>query len=325
MKNVTIKAMLERMLGDYRSKQLSENNHLTDSQIDNIIRKIEEQVENEAPPRVAFIGETGVGKSSTLNALFNAGLEVSPTEACTQQEQLIEIKTETVEGTYGLLVAYDMPGLGESVSSRGKHLKTYSRVLQDVDVALWILDAQDRAIEFVQERLAGEIKDISRSLAERMVFALNKVDLVYPGETHWHPLANLPDPEQEQNIKARIRDVQKKIREALPTWRGTVIGYSANRRYNLPQLFSVMLDAVPEQRQWVLSSRKALADFFELVDTQLLSSVEGEVSIPKRHVVVKESNGQRMARLVRDLPPEEFKKATSSKEGLEEWLKRNFN
>jgi GTP-binding protein EngB required for normal cell division len=29
------------------------------------------------PPRIALIGETGVGKSSTINGLFNAGCEVS--------------------------------------------------------------------------------------------------------------------------------------------------------------------------------------------------------------------------------------------------------
>jgi hypothetical protein len=40
MKNVTIKAMLERMLGDYRSKQLSENNQLTEAQLNSIIKRI---------------------------------------------------------------------------------------------------------------------------------------------------------------------------------------------------------------------------------------------------------------------------------------------
>ena len=121
-------------------------------------------------------------------------------------------------------------------------------------------------------------------LADRMVFALNKVDLVYPGQKDWHPLANLPSPEQERNIQGRIRDVQQKIREALPSWHGTVIGYSANNYYNLPQLFSVMLDAVPQQRQWVLASRKALADFMERVDPQLLSSVEKEVPIRRKPI-----------------------------------------
>jgi predicted GTPase len=59
------------------------------------------------PPRIAVIGETGVGKSTTLNVLFNAGLEVSHTTACTQ----LEIEKE-VEVRGGLLRIVDLPGLG---------------------------------------------------------------------------------------------------------------------------------------------------------------------------------------------------------------------
>ena len=65
------------------------------------------------------------------------------------------MKTETVKGSNGLLIVYDMPGLGESTNKQGKHLGTYSRVLKEADVALWILDAQHRAIEYVQEKLVG--------------------------------------------------------------------------------------------------------------------------------------------------------------------------
>ncbi len=90
------------------------------------------------------------------------------------------------------------------------------------------MDGQNRAIAQIQEYLEVELKSIHPKLLERMVIALNKVDLIHPGETHWHPLANLPSEEQEENIKGRIRDVKRKIREVLPNWRGKIIGYSAN-------------------------------------------------------------------------------------------------
>jgi GTP-binding protein EngB required for normal cell division len=37
-----------------------------------------------SPPKIALIGETGVGKSSTINALFNLGQEIShrPSSTC---------------------------------------------------------------------------------------------------------------------------------------------------------------------------------------------------------------------------------------------------
>lgn len=48
------------------------------------------------------------------------------------------------------------------------------------------------------------------------------------------------------------------------------MGYSAEKRYNLPQLFATMLEGVSLKRRWVVSSRKALADFLELVDPAYL-------------------------------------------------------
>jgi small GTP-binding protein len=253
-----INDMLKKIFGDIRA----ENPSLSQEEFDKLQSAVEEQVKKEPPPRVAFIGEAGVGKSTTLNVLFNAGQEVSHFEACTQEEAAFD-----VEVAKGVIRIYDMPGLGESIEKREKHLETYKRVLENVDVALWILDAQYRAIESIQTYLSREIKAINSSIAERMVFVLNKVDLIHPAD--WHPLANVPSEEQKRNIEARINDVKKKIREAVPTWKGDVIGYSAFRYYNLPQLFLAMLEAMPRERRWVLTDRKALADFLEKVDERV--------------------------------------------------------
>jgi predicted GTPase len=232
--------------------------------------KIRERIEQEPPPRIALIGDTGVGKSSTLNALFNAGQEVGHTKATTISEYGISVKLGPVQAQRGELIVYDMPGLNESLRMRGQHLATYARVLADVDVALWVLEAHYRPMEQVQSFLTKDMRRINPDLVDRVVFALNKVDLVHPGQTAWHPLACLPSAEQQRNIDDRIKDVHRLVLEALPGWHGTVIGYSASERYNLPQLFAVMLDAVGKKRQWVIAEHKALADYFERVHPSLL-------------------------------------------------------
>lgn len=289
--------------------------NISEEDFDKIWGEVEKRIADEPPPKVAFIGEAGVGKSSTLNALFNAGRPISHTEACTQEAEAVEIKAH---GDQGLLIAYDMPGLGESIAKRGKHLATYEQILKEADVALWILDAQYRAFESIQANLKNEIRSINPKLVDRMVFALNKVDLVYPGETAWHELANLPSEEQENNIDGRIKDVQKKIREAVPTWKGNIIGYSAAKRYNLPQLFSEMLDAVPHKRQWVVASRKAIADFVELVDPRFLPP-----ELVREKQKANSNPKDKVAEALNTLTPEQLK-ALNNKDELEKWLRNNF-
>lgn len=273
-----LQEMLDTLFGQLRK----ENPHLSQAQFDNVKKHVNERIRKEPPPQIAFIGDAGVGKSSTLNALFNAGQEVGHEKATTQIEAGIKVTTETVQGEKGSLLVYDMPGLGESMAKRDIHLATYERILSKVDVALWILDAQFRALEYTQRALKDEIARINPDLVNRMVFALNKVDLVHPGETAWHPLANLPSPEQQMHIQGRIADVKRLVLEALPEWHGTVIGYSATKRYNLPQLFAVMLDAVAKKRQWVLSDRMSLADFYEFVHPSLLPEDKRSVQVNKR-------------------------------------------
>ena len=299
------------------AKDLLGDQKMSDDDFEKIYEMIEDKVDNEPPPRFAFIGETGVGKSSTLNALFNAGVEVSHTEACTKTARGIEVSFNELRGVNGALVAYDMPGLGESRLKQKEHIALYEQVLKDVDVALWIVDAQNRAIASVQQYLEVELKSINPRLLERMVIALNKVDLVHPGEKDWHPLANLPSEEQEANINGRIRDVKRRIREVLPNWKGTIIGYSANRRYNLPQLFDAMMDAVPRKRQWVVASRKALADFLEFVDPQLLPPEKR-----RERVTNQQPRPSKMSDIVSTIPPEEFAKFAGDQKAFLAWLKQ---
>jgi uncharacterized protein len=269
------------------------------------------RMEEEPPPRVAFIGQSGVGKSTTLNALFDAGQRVNHYRAQTQEPVEINVAS-------GALVVYDMPGLGESRAKRSAHRANYERVLTDVDVALWILDAPNRDIEAVQEYLEDELTRINPQLIQRLVIGLNKVDTMHPGQRAWIPLYNLPSDEQEVNIKRRVTDVRRKMKEVLPRWRGAVVPYSAEQRYNLPQLFDAMLDAVPKGRQWVLATRKALADFLGLVDPNVMPL---ELRYRQNSTAAPVTQEEIIAR-VRNLSPDEFAEIGRSREGFEEWLRR---
>ena len=67
------------------------------------------------PPRIALIGKAGVGKSSTINALFNTHLRVGHTQTGTYAPKKITVNKngQLVKGGNGEITVYDMPGLGE--------------------------------------------------------------------------------------------------------------------------------------------------------------------------------------------------------------------
>lgn len=266
--------LIERFKGAFEEALHKANPEASPEELDAIADELQRRIRDEPPPRIAVVGEAGVGKSSTLNALFNAGLAISHTRACTKTDIELTIDlTSPGDAWPRLLVVYDMPGLGESIKADEENLEVYRRVIPEVDAFVWILDAQNRAIRSVQERLGEDIAAIDTGLS-KLVVALNKVDLVDPGERSWNPKFNVPGEEQQTNIEGREEDVRAKLREVAPDWPGATVAYSALRRYRLSALFRSMVDAVPAERQWLLGDRMNLASYEELVDKRALQAVK---------------------------------------------------
>lgn len=221
------------------------------------MRELGKRFEEEAakPPRIAFVGETGVGKTSTINALFNKGLEISHSKACTKEE------TEVVGSRGGPIVIVDLPGVGEDLEADEAHFTTYARVLPTVDLVLWILKADNRAMTNVQRALQRLVADGALD-PHRLVLALNQIDQVQPGA--WNAEFNIPSVEQEATIEERRKDALTKVGKVVKIGDDQVIAYSAKTYYNLDDLVVAMLGACDERRKWLLYERADCADFASL-------------------------------------------------------------
>jgi hypothetical protein len=245
---------LEEMLMRAPSKERSEFNKLV-------------QQELSKPPKIAILGKTGVGKSSTINALFGSSLAISHTKSCTQLEEMVQVN----KGSKSLIV-FDMPGLLEDIEADELHKQTYSRVIPQCDVAVWVLDAADRAIAEDQRAIRDVVGPANPALLDRLVIGLNKVDEIQPGA--WNESANVPSRTQKESIERRIADITEKLLKVCPRLKvEQIIPYSATKRYRLTKLRNAMETACPPERIWVLKSRESLADYRELVDKSVLEEV----------------------------------------------------
>jgi predicted GTPase len=146
--------------------------------IDEVSRRL--QIDKDLPLKISIMGQTGVGKSSLINALFNTELKTDPVRPCTK-----EIERVVAKGATGHeLWFYDMPGIGESHKADAQYLNQYRKMLVESDIVLWALHADNRSIFFDADTLRKILETfdakVQGELLSRITFILTKVDLLVP-------------------------------------------------------------------------------------------------------------------------------------------------
>lgn len=173
----------------------------------------------------------------TVNALFNLEEKVSHTGAGTIKAS--ENRITLPDG--GSLSVIDMPGLGEDIELDKEYKEIYQKTLPDVDVVLWVIQADAKDLKKDQKILRDIVQNTMGDLKGRLVIGLNQVDKIGPGE--WNKKFNYPSPEQEDNINRRCQDIQNKLSESLFIKVDQVEYYSALQRYRLYNLLAAIIRA----------------------------------------------------------------------------------
>lgn len=127
-------------LDQFVSKLLGE---LEPEQAKKLAKAIKEK--NAKPIKVAVLGQSGVGKSSTVNNLFGAKFKVSRTSEGTNESNYVGYQDYELEDGSIITVA-DLPGYGRKASTDENYKKLYIEALKNVDIILLIIQANDKAI-----------------------------------------------------------------------------------------------------------------------------------------------------------------------------------
>ena len=225
-----------------------------------VFGKLEEEISGR-PFKVAIIGQSGVGKSSTLNAVFGLNLPTSDIQEGT---------TEIIEKIFPMrdgfnLSIYDMPGLLQSRKKDKVYEEMYKEILPTCDVIVYIIKANTRNIGDDCRILKEIVLPICNqsSVKDNLIIAVNKVDTI--GETinpddpelQWDIMENRPTVKLHECIlKKRLDIFEKLISENLVLLNSEtalkpeqVVFYSATFEYNLGEFLKAITKA--GKRGWI--------------------------------------------------------------------------
>ncbi|WPP46946.1 GTPase family protein [Pseudomonas sp. AN-1] len=173
--------------------------------------------------QVVFLGKSGYGKSSLVNALSGLpAMATSDVEACTRVAQSVEYAIRP--GNF--LSLADLPGLGESQQRDAEYLALYRQILAKADVVVYTLRADCRDYSIDQQAFARLFDCASQQ--RKVILALNGCDKIEPLQRR---ASVMPSHEQLQNIERKAADLRRLFPE-MPR----IVPCSAATGWNLDAL-----------------------------------------------------------------------------------------
>ncbi len=200
---------------------------------------------------IMFVGATGVGKSSTINAIFNTeiakvGYSVDPETATIQKFEIDN------------MVLWDTPGLGDNPDKDKRYAVEIANALKAkdsngellIDEVVVLIDGSNRdmktAYEVIEKVIVPYIGD-----TKRIVIAINQCDMALKGR-YWNYDANQPDSQLISFLEEKVVSVRSRIVESTGITTSPIY-YSALHHYNISKLLLAMIKNMPETKRFLFT------------------------------------------------------------------------
>ena len=203
-------------------------------------------------PVVAIIGKAGVGKTTTINNLFDVDDFVAEVLSFEQKGHIGDVRrgtTKAIRKRFDLKIGIgldiiDLPGLGDDIRKDKEFEEIYRQILPQCDIILYVLKADNRTL--------GEDERILQNIVlpscdkKKIIIAVNQVDILGENEgLHWDTRINLPDERQEELIRMKQKDIAAIFSEDLDVDAEKIVCYSAIKRYHLLELLHSIVKTTP--------------------------------------------------------------------------------
>ncbi|WP_342323948.1 GTPase family protein [Kosakonia sp. BYX6] len=181
-------------------------------------------------PVIGIMGKTGSGKSSLCNDLFVGEISpVSDVAACTREP--LRFRLQVGER---FMTIVDLPGVGESSARDTEYAGLYREQLPRLDLVLWLIKADDRALA-VDEHFYRQV--IGEAYRHKVLFVISQSDKAEPTSG-----GNTLSTEQKQNISRKICLLHELFQPVHP-----VCAVSVRLQWGLRVMAERMIKCLPRE------------------------------------------------------------------------------
>lgn len=200
---------------------------------------------------IMFVGATGVGKSSTINAIFD--MEIA------KVGYSVEPETDTIQ-KYEIdnIVLWDTPGLGDSPEKDKTYALQIANALKErdadgnllVDEVVILIDGSNRDMKTAYEVIENVIIPYIGE-KDRIVIAVNQCDMALKGR-YWNYDENRPEAQLSSFLDEKVNSVKERILSSTGMITSPVY-YSALYQYNISKLLFSMIKSMPETKRFLFT------------------------------------------------------------------------
>jgi predicted GTPase len=213
------------------------------------------------PMDIMLVGATGVGKSTTLNALLGEELATIGNGPDPETKEIHEYLINKY------IRIWDTPGLGDSPDNDISYINNIGELLNReytaknksygyvIDLVLILVDASTRDMGIIYTLMNDVVfKNID---FDRVLLVINQADMAMKGR-HWKD--DKPDETLTEFLDEKAKSVQERIKETTGHLIRKPLCYSASNKFNLYSLMDYIIDNF----NW--EQRKIKSNFNKFID-----------------------------------------------------------